>query len=99
MTSPRFAVARSAASVMVGAASLTGCGAWTFGNCPAPGSDCAPARNGRKSTVLDVVPPAVTTGTPLTGFSGTGGLNAGEIAGPVFVGGGVKRRPHQLFGA
>ena len=50
------------------------------------GSDCGPARNGRKSTALEVVAVVVTTGAPLTGFSGTGGLNAGEIGGP-----GVRR--------
>ena len=88
---PRAAVA-GALSVMPGPASEIGIGAWMFGNWPVSGSDCGPERNGRNCTALEVVPSSVTTGSPLTGFSGTGGLNAGEISGPVFVEG-VKRTP------
>jgi hypothetical protein len=89
---PRAAVA-GALSVIAGAASETGCGAWMFGYWPEVGSDCGPERNGRKSTALEVVPSSVTTGVPFTGFSGTGGLTAGEIAGPLLTGGGVNRTP------
>ena len=96
---PRSPSCGRASSVIAGAASETGCGAWMFGNWPVQRVGLRAARNGRKSTALEVVPSSVATGAPLTGFSGTGGLTAGEIAGPLLAGGGVNRTPHQFIGA
>ena len=98
--SPRRYSARSGASVIAGAASLTGIGAGTTGNWPVFGSLCGPLRNGRKSTVVE--PSA--DGAPLTGFSGYGGLVVGETSGPSLGGAGCvpptgDHRPHQLFSA
>src|SRR5690242_3053405 len=85
--------------VTVGATSLTLPGTSKIANSPVFGSDWMPARNGKKSTASDVVAVPSGVAVPLTGFSGTGGLVVGEIAGPVLVGFALARRPHQLFSA
>src|SRR5262249_17681717 len=86
--SPWGAVPALAASVTVGEAALPWPGVSTVTTSPVPGSAWLPLRNGKKSTALDVtfVPPSGVD-TPLTGFSGIGGLLAGEMAGPVLTSG------------
>src|SRR5204863_8763948 len=74
-------------------------GASVTGHCPVLGSDCEPARYGKKSTASELGPPAASiSGLPLTGFSGWLGLVGGDTAGPPLAGD-SPNSPHQLSSA
>src|SRR5689334_11136853 len=94
-STPRETLASDRPRFRDGGPSLTLRGASWIGHSPLPVLACPPSRNGTKSTASDVISSPSGVPAPLTGFSGVGGTDDGEIAGPRFAPPPVFR-PHQL---